>query len=250
VQQVAETLTLAGIRVFYDKYEETNLWGKNLVDHFNEIYSKQAKFCIIFISRHYAAKSWPNTERQAAQASAIMARQEYILPVRLDDTILPGLPSSVAYVDGRVVSPQKLCQMIQAKLGVKVATAPEPPQFPDVEDEPICPKGPHIVDYGIQSERELDIRRGDTILGSLRAMGSSSFRFEIVDEENLMEKLRTRTHGAIGGTRSYSVLAAGESAPAHFVKPALVPHNGPWFLILQADGFGVKVLLNLRRQRR
>jgi len=71
VEQVAEVLKTAGVRVFYDRYEQADLWGKNLADHLGEVYGKRSRFVVLFISKHYPLKSWPTHERQSAQATAI-----------------------------------------------------------------------------------------------------------------------------------------------------------------------------------
>jgi len=77
---IAETLRAMGVSVFYDEYEKADLWGKNLYDHLSDVYRKRARFCLMLLSKHYAAKQWTNHERQAAQARAFSENQEYILP--------------------------------------------------------------------------------------------------------------------------------------------------------------------------
>ncbi len=42
VEKVAEHLDQHGVVVFYDKYEEVTLWGKDLAEHFESIYRQQA----------------------------------------------------------------------------------------------------------------------------------------------------------------------------------------------------------------
>ena len=59
VERVATLLRDAGVQVFYDKFEEVDLWGKNLADHLAQIYAN-SRFVVIFVSKHYAAKVWPN----------------------------------------------------------------------------------------------------------------------------------------------------------------------------------------------
>ncbi len=70
VDKVANLLKLKGVSTFYDKFEEANLWGKNLYDYLSDIYLNQARYTIIFISSDYATKLWTNHERQAMQARA------------------------------------------------------------------------------------------------------------------------------------------------------------------------------------
>ncbi|MFN0080862.1 MAG: TIR domain-containing protein [Prosthecobacter sp.] len=56
VSQTADILRNKGIRVFYDEYEEAELWGKDLYAHLHEVYSSLARYCVVFISQHYANK--------------------------------------------------------------------------------------------------------------------------------------------------------------------------------------------------
>jgi len=97
-EQLASLLTSAGVKVFYDEYEQATLWGKNLYDHLHDVYSNRARFCVMFVSSAYATRLWTNHERQAAQARAFRERSEYILPIRIDETSLPGLPETIGYI--------------------------------------------------------------------------------------------------------------------------------------------------------
>ncbi|MFO0861219.1 MAG: TIR domain-containing protein [Phycisphaerales bacterium] len=117
VEQVAQYLDERGVRVFYDKYEQVTLWGKDLQEQFEKIYREQARFCVMFISKHYAEKVWTRHERRAALAKAMVERGEYVLPVRFDDTQVPGLSPSIGFLDLRILNPEQLGQMILQKLG-------------------------------------------------------------------------------------------------------------------------------------
>lgn len=117
VEQVARELRGRGISVFYDGYEETTLWGKNLYDHLRYIYSEAANFTVMFISEFYGKKLWTNHERESAQSRAFGERREYILPARFDDTVIPGLLKTVGYVDLREKTPKESTELVAAKLG-------------------------------------------------------------------------------------------------------------------------------------
>lgn len=117
VEEVANFLNERGVVVFYDKYEQVTLWGKNLQEHLESIYRQQARYCVMFISKHYADKIWTRHERRAALARAMAERAEYVLPARFDDTEIPGLNPVVHYLDLRDVSPTQLGEMILQKLG-------------------------------------------------------------------------------------------------------------------------------------
>lgn len=116
VEQVAATLKNMKVSVFYDKFEETKLWGTNLLDYLSNVYGKQSRFVVMFVSKHYATKAWPTVERQTAQARAIRENKIVVLPARFDDTELPGLPSTVAYIDLRKRSSRELAEIIRQKL--------------------------------------------------------------------------------------------------------------------------------------
>jgi hypothetical protein len=101
VEPIAATLVRERIRVFYDRYMEPELWGKDLHQHLTDVYRRRARFCVMVISSNYASKLWPTIEREAAVARAVSENLDYILPLRLDDTVVPGLPASLVYVDLR-----------------------------------------------------------------------------------------------------------------------------------------------------
>lgn len=116
VRKVAESLRNQKIKVFYDEFKKTFLWGKDLVSYLDEVYRKKAQYCVIFISSEYASKAWPRHEARSALARAINEKKEYILPVRFDDTDLPGLPPTVGYVNANQYSPDELAHLIIEKM--------------------------------------------------------------------------------------------------------------------------------------
>lgn len=117
VEQVANGLRAKGIRVFYDKYEEASLWGKDLYEHLDYVYQRAARFCVVFASVEYAEKMWTTHERRSAQARAIEERAEYVLPARFDDTEIPGIRKTIGHIDLRTTSPEELASLVAAKLG-------------------------------------------------------------------------------------------------------------------------------------
>jgi hypothetical protein len=116
VDQTADLVIAQGYTVFYDKHEQVNLWGRNLYEHFNDVYKNKAKYCIIFISKLYAEKLWTRHEFRSAQERAFKENREYILPVRFDDSELPGLNNTVGYLDLRQILPVDLARIIVQKL--------------------------------------------------------------------------------------------------------------------------------------
>jgi len=116
VEAVASSLKRAGVCVFYDRYEEAELWGKNLYDHLQHVYAEAAEYTVMFVSEAYDRKLWTTWERRAAQSRAFEERREYILPARFDDTDIPGLLKTIGYVDLRQKTPEELSLLILKKL--------------------------------------------------------------------------------------------------------------------------------------
>src|SRR5437588_12967569 len=96
---LAEILSRRGVKVFYDKYEKNTLWGKDLYTHLSDLYQNKARYCVMFFSQHYVAKVWTKHELKAAQARALSENDEYILPIRLDSTEIPGIYDGTKILD-------------------------------------------------------------------------------------------------------------------------------------------------------
>jgi len=122
VAKVAKYLRNKGIRVFYDRDEEADLWGKNLAEHFDWVYRSSGNYCVPFISKSYVRKMWTRHERRAALGRALKEREEYILPARFDDSSVPGISSEVAYIPLADKSPSEFGKLILKKLGKPSST--------------------------------------------------------------------------------------------------------------------------------
>ena len=121
VDQVARRLKDEyGLSVFYDRFEEVTLLGKDLYEHLSEVYRKSALYCAVFISQHYAAKAWPRLERRNAQSRDLINEDEYILPFRFDDTEIPGLRDAVGYIALAHRSPEEIGDLIAEKIRRKL----------------------------------------------------------------------------------------------------------------------------------
>ncbi len=121
-EELADILTAQGVRVFYDRAHEAELWGKDLFAYLHEVYSKLSRYCIVFVSSSYITKMWTTHERRAAQERALKERDiEYLLPVRVDETSLPGLPDTIGYVESSR-SMHEIAQLFIRKLGGHVGS--------------------------------------------------------------------------------------------------------------------------------
>lgn len=140
-EALAASLRDARLRVFYDNFERADLWGKDLFQHLAEVYGKKSRYCIVFVSENYLKKNWTKHELRQAQSRSFEFDREFILPVRVDDAILPGLPSTVGYVDLRQTSIQHVALMLIRKLGVETSVTEQ-------ETERLEWKGEHVTYNG------------------------------------------------------------------------------------------------------
>lgn len=115
-EDLAKLLDAGGYSVFYDEFELAELWGKDLYQYFSEVYKDKARYCVVFSSKYYAQKLWAQHELKNAQARAFEDNQEYILPIRIDDTEIPGILPTVGYLDLRKRSIGQIYQILVVKL--------------------------------------------------------------------------------------------------------------------------------------
>ncbi len=98
VDIIAQELRKNKVNVFYDNFFKADLIGKDLSDYFKEKYGKKTKYMVPFISKSYTLKDWTNFEFEIAHDEAERRIKEFILPVRLDTTIMQGLKRTIAYI--------------------------------------------------------------------------------------------------------------------------------------------------------
>lgn len=97
--ELATRLHSCGLRVFFDRFEE--LWGQDLSVKLHEVYGHQSRYCVVLVSKDYLRKPWTNHERRILVARAMQHPEVCLLPIRVDDTELPGLAGVIAHRDLR-----------------------------------------------------------------------------------------------------------------------------------------------------
>lgn len=121
-EELATLLVTRRLRVFYDRFFQSDLWGKDLYEHIADVYTHRSRYCVMVVSHNDLIKKWTTHERKSAQARAFAQGPEYILPLRLDDTELPGLPPTVGYIDYRTHSVTEVVGLILQKLDLTSET--------------------------------------------------------------------------------------------------------------------------------
>ena len=113
--KIAEIISKAGPKVFYDDYMKPEMWGKDLPSYFQEAYYKESKWCIMFVSKDYITKKWPSFEAKHIIARQIEQFGEYILPLHFDETDVPGLPTTLHHLNVPPETAESIAKCFLAK---------------------------------------------------------------------------------------------------------------------------------------
>ena len=210
--------------VFYDDDYQVEMWGEDLVEYFTNLYQHQARYVVMFISRHYAEKMWTNLERRSALARAVNQRGPYILPVRLDDTQLPGLLPTVSYLDARRIG---LSGLIEA---IKFKVAGSAPVSVQQSSDTKVPRSKEAIQAlmtgreGLWEYRlyagllrvnldELEPKYRDHVMGYARSNGT------MVTKESLPDRVRTESSSLLNTIDNFNKVLGSEVQEAAFGRP-------------------------------
>ena len=184
-EELADALHSRGVHVFYDKHQKADLWGQSLTERLAQIYTEKAQFCLMLISRHYVEKAYTRLERQAAQSRALYD-MGYILPVRLDDSDVPGMLDTVACLLVPPETPDSIAKAVALRTGGLT-----PLSFLDaearqeiraiIEDQGLGPKD-RIFFVGLHLSAAVDRRREQLIADLTRLDQRLADRMALRDE--------------------------------------------------------------------
>jgi hypothetical protein len=140
------------LRVFYyrDEVQEIKMWGKNIFEYLRVIYKDKSDHVVIFISAEYADKRWTRHEWRSVQEAILDRPEEYLLPARFDDTVLPGLPTTLSYVHLRNKAPGVFANMIVEKIKSMGTLKPQSPEKAELES-----KKPRLKILDFEKEQNL-----------------------------------------------------------------------------------------------
>lgn len=114
-REINESLKKENIKVFFDEHSSTELWGRNLYNLLEKIYT-ESKLCIVIVSKNYSEKQWTRLEFRNLIAHASSRPSFSLLPIHIGDAPLPRDLANVAYVQWDSVSSQELTQIVKDRL--------------------------------------------------------------------------------------------------------------------------------------
>lgn len=116
-EELAQKITDASFKVFYDGFYPEHLWGKDLIEFFDRVYRKASRFCVIFISKEYRDRMWTTHERRSALARALEEKtKDYLLPIEVEKVDIEGLRPTIGYLSLSEYSIEQIAQILIKKL--------------------------------------------------------------------------------------------------------------------------------------
>lgn len=90
-------------KTFFDQNSEARirLLGQHGPDVLHKVFYQESQLCLLFISQSYKDNVWPGFERKSIQQRQLEQGDGYIIPIRLDDTELPGFHTTTGYLRRR-----------------------------------------------------------------------------------------------------------------------------------------------------
>ena len=120
VARVAKSLArqLGKERVFYDHYFEAELARPDLDTYLQQLYHDEAELIVVFLCAEYERKEWCGLEWRAIRDLLKRKQASAIMPMRFDDTHVPGLFSIDGYVNLSNRKPGAVARLILQRLTI------------------------------------------------------------------------------------------------------------------------------------
>jgi hypothetical protein len=93
-----------------------HLLGSEVDEVLRKVYGPQSRFVVVLVSMHYPKKDWTDFEFQIAKDEWHKRKRDFILPIRIDDTNFPGLPSRLGYLHLNQYSIEEIAGILLKKL--------------------------------------------------------------------------------------------------------------------------------------
>ena len=118
VESFVDNAKVKGLNVFYDFDQEAQLWGLNLRDKLADVYSNEALYMIIFLSKSYPEKDWPSFELAIGKKASEKRTHEYLLPIRVDDVDIVGIKDTIGLIDLRNHNIEYVVDILMQKIEI------------------------------------------------------------------------------------------------------------------------------------
>lgn len=121
VEPVVRACEALGVKVFYDKDNTVEFWGRNFIYGMRTIYGASARYFVPFLSAEYLASAYPMDEFHTAMVRAIeISIDSYILPIIVGSVQVPAslLNPAIGFLRLEDYSIDQLARIIADRVGV------------------------------------------------------------------------------------------------------------------------------------
>jgi len=195
---LAKAIQSKGLTIFYDEWFKADIWGEELTQLLPQIYLN-ARICVPIISADYIKGPYTKREFQAILENELNADNVILLPIRLDDTKVPGLSEAKASLNYHDESLDEIANFLKKR----IAETPvcQSPSVADKKAEPLTDFSQHKLTHYFRDfpDRSIVISNKD-IVELLRKGLEATFSeqriataLELVHFLNIQEKLSLGT---------------------------------------------------------
>jgi len=118
-QETADGLKKAGFTVFYDKDQVYELLGEDGEIYLRKLYSAEAGFYIVLVSREYDESSWTNVELNAIRSRESLEHEGVLIPVIVGSYRPKWLSREMIFFDLQESSVQALVEVLGKKVSLR-----------------------------------------------------------------------------------------------------------------------------------
>jgi hypothetical protein len=138
-EELAGLLAARKMKVLRAEYQPVELGGSDFLTYIAEMYRTKAQYCLLLISKHYPLNAWTEAERASAREHALRDPDEYILPLRLDDSEIPGIKDVKGYQDLQQGSMESVVDLLEGKVRENKLRSGPPSQSHDLRSGNVPP---------------------------------------------------------------------------------------------------------------
>jgi L-asparaginase len=123
-QQIATQLRQIGYSVFYDKWYEHEMLGRNGADYLRQVYAKESKYCIVLVDADYDKRKWTNFEKDVIEGRAFQETSEILIPVMMEEYHPDWLPPTRIYCSFQEKGIEGIVALLARKLPLHSNASP------------------------------------------------------------------------------------------------------------------------------
>lgn len=160
VVPVVRACQALGLKVFYDKDNTVEFWGRNFITGMRTIYGgTKARYVAPFLSKEYLASAYPMDEFNTAMRRAIeISADSYLLPIIVGSVHVPPelLNPAVGYLRLEDHTPGQLAKIIAERVGAARERRQEPRVVMDVVHDTFGVRLPRLPTTDFSSYETLE----------------------------------------------------------------------------------------------